>query len=101
MKDINNILVIRKYSSRSSWDDFYSRAHNSKYSEPYDGLITAEHEYDEPYPLINEVDLHCQTVMDLLYSHVYPVLKGYCKFTISLTLIKKIGYRYEDEYDEF
>lgn len=56
-------------------------------SVPYDGLVTASHEYALPYPLINEVDIHNACIMDLLLRYVYPRIGGYSKFTISMKLM--------------
>lgn len=37
--------------------------------------------------MVLEVELHCQTVMDLLFTFVYPIVVGYSKFTISMELV--------------
>jgi hypothetical protein len=72
----------KSFYSTSSWENFQQSSKGSKSREPYNGLITATHEYMEGVP-IQLVDLHCMAVMDLINTHVYPVLVGYGKLTIS------------------
>ncbi|XP_016182637.1 uncharacterized protein LOC107624706 [Arachis ipaensis] len=56
--------------------------------DPHPGLIIAVHEFSEPYPLVSEIELLSFAVMDLLNVAAYPAINGYCKFSISLTLLK-------------
>lgn len=50
---------------------------------------------------IQLVDLHCLSVMDLINTHVYPVLVGYGKFTISLTVRENDDEQTRHKYEEY
>ena len=64
----------------------------STYHVPHPGKIIASHNFNEPYPIINETYLLSIVVMDLLtqYAYAYPSISGYSKFTIQLSM------KYED-----
>ncbi|KAK7357083.1 hypothetical protein VNO80_16364 [Phaseolus coccineus] len=64
---------------------------DTKVVDPHPGLIIATHDFKEPYPLCNEIDLLSIATMDLLNQYVYPSISGYCKFTITMTLKKSYG----------
>ena len=54
----------------------------SKYHVPYPEQIIAIHDFNEPNPIISEVNLLTITVMDLLIQYAYPSISSYCKFTL-------------------
>jgi hypothetical protein len=69
----------------------YQRIEQTKRVDPHPGLILASHHFNDPYPLIDEVDLLTLSTMDLLIQFVYPLLSGYAKFTISFTMKRSGG----------
>lgn len=69
----------------------YSQIERTTHQDPHPGLIIASHHFFEPYPLVNEIDLLCLAIMDLLIQFAYPSLSGYGKFTISFTMKRSYG----------
>ncbi|KAK8491913.1 hypothetical protein V6N13_072336 [Hibiscus sabdariffa] len=59
--------------------------------DPHPGLVIASLHFQEPYPLVNEIDLLSLATMDLLIQFAYPSLSGYGKFSISFTMIRSYG----------
>lgn len=87
---------MKKYSTDSATTSlllnrFYKKIERTTHQDPHPGLIIAEHNFFEPYPLINDVDLLSLLIMDLLIQFVYPSLSGYGKFTISFTMKRSYG----------
>ena len=68
----------------------YQKIERIRHQDPHPGLIIASHHFNEPYPIVNEIDLLCLATMDLLIQFVYPSLSGYAKFSISFTM--KLSY---------
>jgi hypothetical protein len=64
----------------------YQKIEETTRQDPHPGLIIASHDFNEPYPIINDIDLLSLTTMDLLIQFAYPSLSGYGKFTISFTM---------------
>jgi hypothetical protein len=69
----------------------YQKIDGTRLQDPHPGLIIASHQFSEPYPLVNEIDLLSLGVMDLLIQFAYPSLSGYAKFTISFTMKRSSG----------
>jgi hypothetical protein len=66
----------------------YHKIERTTHQDPHPGLIIASQHFLDPYPLINENDLLCLAIMDLLIQFVYPSLSGYGKFTISFIMMR-------------
>lgn len=66
----------------------FQKIERTAHQEPHPGLMIASHNFREPYPLVNEIDLLSLATMDLLNQFAYPALSGYGKFTITFTMMR-------------
>jgi hypothetical protein len=87
----------RYITSEMLVNNLYSRIDRTTHVLPQPGLIIATQYFKEPYPLVNETNLLCLAIMDLLILFGYPypyAVDSYCKFTIIYTII---GTHHEEE----
>ncbi|XP_071694593.1 DNA polymerase-like [Rutidosis leptorrhynchoides] len=65
----------------------FNTVESTSVQDLHQSLIIATHNFREPEPLINDVDLHTLLIMDLLNQFAYPsITTGYAKFGILITI---------------
>lgn len=87
----NSFFINDRFASERLLNRMFGLIDYTSKEDPHPSLRIATHHYKEPFPFLGEICLNSLAAMDLLNTLVYPILSGYGKFTICVTMLRSTG----------